>query len=48
VSDFFWLAFAALVVLAAVQLATWTLEWLLEERRRRRTSPHRSAQRIRG
>jgi hypothetical protein len=34
-----WLAFAVLVVVATVQLAMWMLEWVLEERSRRRSSP---------
>jgi cyanate permease len=34
----FWLAFAVLVVLATVQLVTWVLEWVREERSRRRSS----------
>jgi hypothetical protein len=48
VSDFLWLLFAALVVFAAVQLAMWMLEWVLEERGRRRASSHHLARRLRG
>jgi len=48
VSGFLWLAFAALVVLAAVQLVMWMLEWVLEDRGRRRPSADRVARRLRG
>jgi hypothetical protein len=47
VSDFLWLVFAAVVVFAAVQLAMWMLEWVLEERGRRRPSPDHVARRLR-
>jgi hypothetical protein len=48
VSGFFWLAFAVLVVFAAVQLAAWMLEWVLEGRARRRSSPVDLGRRGRG
>jgi hypothetical protein len=38
VTNIFWLAFAALVVFAVVQLAMVFLEWVLEERGRTRSS----------
>jgi hypothetical protein len=48
VSGFLWLVFAALVVFAAVQLAMWMIEWVLEDRGRRRPSPDHVARRLRG
>jgi hypothetical protein len=48
VSGFFWLAFAVLVVFATVQLAMWILEWVLEERSRKRSSPNQVTRGIRG
>ena len=44
---FLWLAFAVLVVFATVQLVTWILEWVLEERGRRHSSADNLARRTR-